>query len=68
MAAGIVLVVEGGGTVTNFAGEPPDLQGRQLVASNGRIHAAMLEVLARQGAASGALSDAATRGSGPRSP
>jgi myo-inositol-1(or 4)-monophosphatase len=46
MAAGIVVVVEGGGKVTNLAGAPPELQRRQLVATNGRIHGAMLEVLA----------------------
>jgi myo-inositol-1(or 4)-monophosphatase len=45
MAAAIVVVVEGGGKITNLAGEPPELMGRQLVATNGRIHASMLEVL-----------------------
>ncbi len=49
MAAGIVVVVEGGGRISNLAGGPPDVQGRQLVATNGRIHAAMLEVLAQGG-------------------
>jgi myo-inositol-1(or 4)-monophosphatase len=49
MAAGMVVVVEGGGKITNLAGDSPEVQGRQLVASNGRIHAAMLEVLVPQG-------------------
>jgi myo-inositol-1(or 4)-monophosphatase len=46
MAAAMVVVVEGGGKITNLAGDPPELLGRQLVATNGRIHAAMLDVLA----------------------
>jgi myo-inositol-1(or 4)-monophosphatase len=46
MAAAMLVVVEGGGRITNLIGGPPDLEGRQLVATNGRIHAAMLEVLA----------------------
>lgn len=45
--AGMLLVREAGGTVTDYAGGPdPQLQDRgRYVASNGRIHAAMLEVL-----------------------
>jgi len=46
MAAGMVVVVEGGGRGTNLAGGAPELRGRQLVATNGRIHDAMLDVLA----------------------
>ncbi len=45
--AGMLCVLEAGGTVTDYAGGPhPQLhhEGR-YVASNGRIHAAMLEVL-----------------------
>jgi myo-inositol-1(or 4)-monophosphatase len=54
MAAAMVVVVEGGGKTTNLTGGVPDLRGRQLVATNGAIHAAMLEVLARHGAPTGA--------------
>ncbi|HYQ88068.1 MAG TPA: inositol monophosphatase family protein [Candidatus Binatia bacterium] len=46
MAAGMVVVVEGGGRITNLAGGPPELHERRLVATNGRIHAGMLDVLA----------------------
>ena len=45
MAAAMVVVVEGGGRITNLAGAPPRLHERQLVATNGQIHDAMLEVL-----------------------
>jgi myo-inositol-1(or 4)-monophosphatase len=49
MAAGTVILREAGGTVTDFSGETHSIYGRELVASNGLIHGAMLEVL-RQGA------------------
>lgn len=45
MAAGVVILREAGGTVTNFAGITHSIYGKELVASNGRIHQAMLEVL-----------------------
>ena len=45
MAAGMLLVEEAGGTLTDYAGAPPRLDQRQLVASNGRIHAEMLDVV-----------------------
>ncbi|MGA9117371.1 MAG: inositol monophosphatase family protein [Bacteroidota bacterium] len=45
MAAGILLVEESGGRVTDFSGNPPRLDGRQVLASNARVHDAMLEVL-----------------------
>lgn len=45
-AAGLVLVEEAGGRVTDFAGAPFSPYGTQVVASNGVIHAAMLSVLA----------------------
>ncbi|HKC93519.1 MAG TPA: inositol monophosphatase family protein [Nitrospira sp.] len=45
MAAGIVILEEAGGRVTNFKGETHSIYGRELVASNGRIHQAMLKVL-----------------------
>jgi myo-inositol-1(or 4)-monophosphatase len=42
-------VMEAGGTVTNMAGEPFSSRGRHVLASNGRIHAAMLEVIRSAG-------------------
>jgi myo-inositol-1(or 4)-monophosphatase len=50
MAAAMLVVAEGGGRITNFAGDAPALEGRQLVATNGRIHGPMLETLASQDA------------------
>src|SRR5439155_24661358 len=49
MAAAMVVVEEGGGRVTDYRGAAPDLGRRELVATNGRLHAAMLEVLALRG-------------------
>jgi myo-inositol-1(or 4)-monophosphatase len=37
-AAGILLVVEAGGKVTSFTGEPYKLDSREILASNGLIH------------------------------
>jgi myo-inositol-1(or 4)-monophosphatase len=37
-AAGILLVTEAGGRVTDFAGNPYRLDSREILASNGRIH------------------------------
>lgn len=50
MAAAMLVVTEGGGRITNYSGGVPSLEGRQLVATNGRIHDAMLEVIAMRGA------------------
>lgn len=47
MAAGVLLVAEAGGRVTDFAGSPTTIRRRQMLASNGRIHDAMVRVLAR---------------------
>ena len=55
MAGAMVVVVEGGGRITDLAGGMPELRGRQLVATNGRIHEAMLEVLAMKRAPSSTL-------------
>jgi myo-inositol-1(or 4)-monophosphatase len=46
IAGGALLVQEAGGTITNFRGEPFQSRGRDVVASNGRIHRAMLDVIA----------------------
>lgn len=45
MAAGSVIVREAGGHLTNFSGDGFSIYGKELVASNGRIHQAMLETL-----------------------
>jgi len=45
-AAGALLVSEAGGRISNFSGGDFDLFSPQVVASNGRIHEAMLKVLA----------------------
>ncbi len=44
-AAGVLMVREAGGTVTNFAGDPFELYGEQTLASNGHIHESMVRVL-----------------------
>lgn len=44
-AAGIVLVTEAGGRVTNFSGGKLDLFNPCVVASNGKIHSAMLKLI-----------------------
>ncbi len=46
VAAGSLIVTEAGGTVTNYKGGPLDIYAREVVASNGKIHAAMLVNLA----------------------
>ena len=44
-AAAGLIAQEAGGTITNFAGDPYHINGIQALASNGKIHAEMLEVL-----------------------
>ncbi len=46
-AAGAVLVREAGGIVTNINGAPYDLYTLDMLASNGPVHPAMLDVLRR---------------------
>lgn len=46
IAAGALLVEEAGGTISNFKGEPFASRGRDVLASNGTIHKAMLDVIA----------------------
>ena len=47
VAAGALIVAESGGLVTGMDGAPFDPAAAHLVASNGRIHDAMLQVIAR---------------------
>ena len=42
-AAGIVLVREAGGLVTDFSGGPFNISSREVLASNGRIHEELLK-------------------------
>jgi len=44
-AAGALIVAEAGGTVTDFRGGPFDLYGPQTLASNGGLHAVMINTL-----------------------
>jgi len=46
-AAGLLIVHEAGGISTRLDGGPYDLYQPDLLASNGRIHAQMMEVLRR---------------------
>ncbi|MGE5833293.1 MAG: inositol monophosphatase family protein [Acidobacteriota bacterium] len=45
IAAGALIVEEAGGRVTGYADEPLDLFAGRIVASNGALHAPMLEVI-----------------------
>lgn len=46
VAAGELLVREAGGTVSDYAGGPHALDGKRTVASNGRVHAETIALLA----------------------
>ena len=46
VAAGQVLLSEAGGKLTDFSGRPLGLAARDVVASNGRVHDALLAALA----------------------
>jgi len=50
-AAGVLIVEEAGGRSSDFTGAAFDLHGLQTVASNGRVHDALVAVLARRLAA-----------------
>lgn len=49
LCAGIVILREAGATVTDFAGGEHSLYGGTTVASNGRIHQQMLDIIAAAG-------------------
>jgi myo-inositol-1(or 4)-monophosphatase len=51
VAAGILIVREAGGRVTDFHGGADCVSGQQIVTSNGRIHEQMLRVIREGGAA-----------------
>ncbi len=46
VAAGVLLIEEAGGRVSNFTGAPLDIYSAKVLASNGLIHEAMMKVLA----------------------
>jgi myo-inositol-1(or 4)-monophosphatase len=50
VAAGVLLVKESGGEVTDTLGRPYDLSVRHIVASNGHIHDELVESLKQAGA------------------
>ncbi len=47
MAAASLIVEEAGGRVSHYAGQPLDVFGRQIIASNGPLHEAMMAVIAQ---------------------
>ncbi len=47
MAAGKLIIEEAGGLVTDFSGKKIDIFSNQILASNGRVHNSMLEILKR---------------------
>jgi myo-inositol-1(or 4)-monophosphatase len=53
VAAGVLMVREAGGIVSGYDGGPFALDGRRILATNGRLHAEMMGVLAECGPAGG---------------
>jgi myo-inositol-1(or 4)-monophosphatase len=49
MGAGVLIVREAGGVVTNYSGATFAVDRREIVASNGKIQDEMLEIIARHG-------------------
>lgn len=45
MAAGGLIVSEAGGRLTDFGGKPLKLSGKQVLASNGKVHRTMLGIV-----------------------
>jgi myo-inositol-1(or 4)-monophosphatase len=45
MCAGQLIIEEAGGLVTNFAGEKIDIFSKQILATNGKVHKRMVEIL-----------------------
>lgn len=52
MAAGVLIVREAGGRVTDYAGETLRLDGKRILASNGQLHDEMMAILASVGGGS----------------
>jgi myo-inositol-1(or 4)-monophosphatase len=53
IAAGALIVEEAGGRITNMAGEPYSSRGRHVLATNDRLHDAMLGVIASRASRTG---------------
>ena len=47
VAAGALIVREAGGTVTRLGGEPFNIYSKETLASNGKIHTQMIEILSK---------------------
>ena len=47
MGAGVLLVREAGGRVTRYDGSEFEVEGKQILSTNARIHAEMMEILKR---------------------
>lgn len=45
VAAGLLIVEEAGGSVSNVAGDPPPSSGREVVCTNGHLHEQVLTLL-----------------------
>jgi myo-inositol-1(or 4)-monophosphatase len=45
IAAGVLLIEEAGGRITDFVGAPLDIYTAKVLATNGRVHDAMMRVL-----------------------
>ena len=45
VAAGSLIIKEAGGRITDYQGRELDLEGREIVASNGLLHPVLLEVM-----------------------
>ncbi|MGZ3652995.1 MAG: inositol monophosphatase family protein, partial [Bdellovibrionota bacterium] len=45
ICAGIALVREAGGKVSSYDGGPVTLDGKELLATNGKIHGEMMKIL-----------------------
>jgi len=45
VAAGTLIVREAGGTVTDFSGRTENITGDEIIASNGKIHPEILEII-----------------------
>jgi len=45
IAAGIILIEEAGGRVSNFSDAPVDLYGKEILATNGHLHESMLKII-----------------------
>jgi myo-inositol-1(or 4)-monophosphatase len=46
-AAGSLIVIEAGGRVTDYSGNPFFLDSREILATNGLIHQEMIDVLSK---------------------